>query len=129
MEKYQNKALGLTHHFSHDNLHIAVDEQFDHPQADALMEILRGNQARCKRIFVDVRKVAHSRPSAVAAFKSSLRAQVTEPGRLFFKGMLGFDLGINGNRVLIVKKAAAAAPKEKKHVCKGNCSHCTCGHR
>ena len=121
-------AGDLTHHFSHDDLHIALSERFEQPQTDALMEMLRGNQTRCRRIFIDVSKVTHPHPSAVAAFKTSLSAQCVGPERVYFKGRLGFDLAIDGNRVLIVKDASRQKHDPGKHVCKGNCAHCACGH-
>ena len=122
------RAHGLTHHFSHDNLHIALSEQYEQPEADALIEMLRGKETQCKRIFIDVQKVVQPHPSAVSAFKTSLSALRIGPERVFFKGKLGFDLAINGNRVLIVKKATHERHEGKKHVCTGNCAHCTCGH-
>ncbi len=128
MEHGTHASHGLSHYFSHDNLHIVLDGQFEQIQADTLMEVLRGNQEHCKRIFIDVRRVAHSQPSAVTSFKSSLRLQGVGPERVYFKGNLGFDLAINGNKVLIVKKEDAILRHEKKYVCKGNCAHCTCGH-
>ena len=63
---------GLSHRFSHDNLHISVSSRFDPPQATALIELLQCNQANCKRIFIDVRHVANPHPSAVDALKTSL---------------------------------------------------------
>ncbi len=121
-------TCGLTHRFSHDNLHIALSEHFEQPQVDALIDMLRGQQTHCNRIFIDVRKVTNPQPSAVAAFKTSLGSLSVGPERVFFKGKLGFDLAVNGNKVLIVKKANQERSEEKKHVCKGNCAHCTCGH-
>ena len=57
-----NDHAGLTHRFSHDNLHISVSSRFDPPQANALIKLLQCNQANCKRIFIDVRHVADPRP-------------------------------------------------------------------
>ena len=39
---------GLSHRFSHDNLHISVSSRFDPPQANALVALLQCNQANCK---------------------------------------------------------------------------------
>lgn len=112
--------MGLTHHFSHDNLHISLASRFDPPQASALIELLHCNQTSCKRIFIDVRGVDNPHPSAVDALKTSLLLGVPSADRIIFKGKSGFAMAVNGNRVLVEQK--------KQHVCKGNCANCTCGH-
>ena len=111
---------GLSHRFSHDNLHISVSSRFDPPQANALIKLLQCNQANCKRIFIDVRHVADPHPSAVDALKTSLLLGGLSTERIVFKGKSGFDMAVTGNRVLIEQK--------KEHVCKGNCANCKCGH-
>lgn len=131
MEHATTLSTRLTQRRTQDTLHIALDGPFGQPQADALLEILRGQEAECKRIFIDVRRIAPPQPAAVASFKSSLQSQGLGTGKLFFKGKQGFDLAINGNRVLLLKEKPAREPREKRekgHVCKGNCPHCRCGH-
>lgn len=123
-QRTSSQASDVTHRFSHDNLHIALDTHFDPPQADALISLLHGNQARCKRIFIDVRRVSHPHPLAVSALKTELRLQGLGSGRVIFKGQCGFDLAVNGNRVLLLKERPGHAGG---HVCKGNCAHCKCG--
>ena len=83
---------GLSHRFSHDNLHISVSSRFDPPQATALIELLECNQANCKRIFIDVRHVANPHPSAVDALKTSLLLGGLSTERIVFKGKSGFDM-------------------------------------
>lgn len=80
--------VGLSHRFSHDNLHISVSSRFDPPQATALIQLLECNQANCKRIFIDVRHVAdptlcHRRPQNLAA------AGRLSTERIVFKGKSG----------------------------------------
>ena len=111
---------GLSHRFSHDNLHISVSSPFDPPQASALIELLQCNQANCKRIFIDVRHVTDPHPSAIDTLKTTLLLGNLSAERIVFKGKSGFDMAVSGNRVLIEQK--------KKHVCKGNCANCKCGH-
>ena len=126
MRKTPTPQPGVTHRISHDNLHIALGGHFDQPQAEEVITLLHGNQNRCNRIFIDTRQVAQPNPAAVERFKSSLRLQGLGSGRLIFKGERGFDLAINGNRVLLLKKPSH--DHERGHVCKGHCAHCRCGH-
>ena len=114
------QPLGVSHRFSHDNLHISLDTQFNTPQANALMELLHCNHESCKRIFIDVRRVSNPHPSAVDALKTSLLLGGFGTEQVVFKGKTGFDMAVSGNRVLIEQK--------KEHVCKGNCANCKCGH-
>ena len=110
----------VTHRFSHDNLHISLNDQFDSPQADAVIALLQHNHMNCKRIFIDVRQVHRPNPPAVDILKSSLLLNGFNKEQVIFKGKSGFAMAVSGNRVLI--------QQEKKHVCKGNCANCKCGH-
>lgn len=110
----------VTHRFSQDNLHICLNDQFGPRQADAVIDLLRINHMNCKRIFIDVRQVHQPIPSAVSTFKDSLILGGLGTEQVIFKGKTGFVMAVDGNRVLI--------QQEKKHVCKGNCANCKCGH-
>lgn len=136
MELLPDQETPLCHRYSHDNLHIALPTRFEPPQAEALTRLLRCNQARCKRIFIDARQVTALHPEAVSALKSSLRADGLATDRVVFKGRQGFTLGVDGNRVLIQKTAGRDSYHEfdkhntkgqHEHVCHGRCAHCACG--
>ena len=120
MEEHGTPDFQVTHRFSHDNLHISLQDPFGPPQADAVIALLYGNQHACKRIFIDVRRVSRPHPRAVDALKNSLLLGGLSTEQIVFKGKTGFDRAVNGNRVLIEQK--------RSHVCKGNCAHCKCGH-
>ena len=110
----------VTHRFSNENLHICLNDQFDPPQANAVLDLLQHNHAVCKRIFIDVRQIQNPNPSVVDTFKTSMILNGFNKKQVIFKGKSGFDMAVTGNRVII--------QQEKKHVCKGNCANCKCGH-
>ena len=107
------RAQELTHHFSHDNLHIALSEQFEQPEADALIEMLRGKETQCKRIFIDVQKVVQPHPSAVSAFKTSLSALRIGPERVFFKGKLVLTSPSTATESLSSKRRPTSGTRER----------------
>ena len=110
----------VTHRFSQNNLHICLNDKFGPSQANAVIDLLRINHMNCKRIFIDVRQVRQSTPAAVNSLKESLILGGFATEQVVFKGKDGFSMAVDGNRVLI--------QQEKKHVCKGNCANCKCGH-
>lgn len=115
------QPLDLSYRFSHENLHIRVNQHFDLPQAGILISLLRHYRQNCKRIFIDVRDIGTPHEAAVSALKSSFLHTDISPDRIIFKGKTGFALAVSGNRVLIVP--------EKKHTCRGNCANCACKHK
>lgn len=122
---------GITFRFSHENLHIRVENNFDQPQANAVIDLLRCNHKKCKRIFIDVRRVIQTHSLAVDALKSLLQHNGPCPEQVHFKGKTGFGMAVSGNRVLLLpekppRDASAHEPHEK-HVCRGNCAQCRCG--
>jgi len=44
MEEHGTPDFQVTHRFSHDNLHISLQDPFGPPQADAVIALLYGNQ-------------------------------------------------------------------------------------
>ena len=118
------QTLDVSHRFSHENLHIRFNTRFDPPQVDILINLLQRYHQSCKRIFIDVRQVEQPNPLAVTALKTAFLHAAYEPQRIVFKGNSGFALAVSGNRVLIVPEK-----KREKHVCRGNCANCRCGHK
>ncbi|WP_022655488.1 hypothetical protein [uncultured Desulfovibrio sp.] len=118
------QPLDVSHRFSHENLHIRLNTRFDPPQASILISLLQRYHQSCKRIFIDVRQVEYPDPLAATALKTAFLHASYEPQRIVFKGNSGFALAVSGNRVLIVPEK-----KREKHVCRGNCANCRCGHK
>ena len=104
------------------NLHISVGQTLDMPQAEGIMHLLRTRKDSCKHFFIDVRQVTRLDHEAAARLRASLPLSPVGMQRIAFKGKLGFDLAVGGNKVLIV-------PENAKHVCRGTCPDCKCGHK
>lgn len=104
------------------NLHISVGQTLDMPQAEGIMQLLHARKDSCKKFFIDVRQVTRLDHEAAAALRASLPLSPVGMQRIAFKGKLGFDLAVGGNKVLIV-------PENAKHVCRGTCPDCKCGHK
>lgn len=115
-------ASSLNLRESANNLHISINDTFALPQAQAIVDLLRSRHTCCNRFFIDVRQVTRLEEDAVTALRSALPASPVSMQRIAFKGRQGFNLAVNGNKVLIV-------PENAKHECRGNCPNCTCGHK
>ena len=116
---------GVAHRISHDNLHIKC-ASFNQDQANTVMGLMQKFHSACRKIFIDVRDV-QPKESVAANFKASLQKSTIAPSQIFFKGQSGFDLAINGNRILLqtAKQKKQDLPlKEAKHTCCGKCKHC-----
>ena len=104
------------------NLHISVGQTLDMPQAEGIMQLLHARKGSCKRFFIDVRQVTRLEQEAAASLRASLPLSQIGMQRIAFKGRLGFELAVGGNKVLIV-------PENAKHVCRGTCPDCKCRHK
>lgn len=131
-QDYTSKmTTGITYRFSHNNLHIRLENDFDQPQANAVIDLLRCNHNKCKRIFIDVRRIVQAHPLAINALKSLLLHNGPYPEQVHFKGKNGFGMAVSGNRVLLLPEQPphnkTAHEPHEKHVCRGNCARCRCG--
>jgi len=125
----------ISHRFSNDNLHINLQQHFEAPQAAALLDLCTRYHQSCKKIFVDVRLVEKTHPGAVAAFRDASRKAPYSPQQIIFKGNSGFELAVNGNRVIVNSRKTTAPVRQKHthehhgkgHVCCGKCANCRCG--
>ena len=115
----------VSHRISHHNLHITCTA-FDQQQANAVMGLMQAFNQSCKRIFIDVRDISKPGYHVAQSFKKALASCSIAPQQIFFKGSEGFDLAINGNRVLIHAPAKDGRQKSKGHVCCGRCKNCHC---
>ena len=111
------------HKFSHNNLHIKCSS-FGQSEANTVMGLMHTFHKECDRIFIDVREIPSPKTSVANAFKTALTNCQITPKQIFFKGQEGFNLAINGNRVLV--QTGKTRPKPKGHTCCGKCAHCHC---
>ena len=123
----------VSHRLSHGNLHINVAGEFALPHVSAVHGLLERHYADCKRVFIDVRDVASLTPLAQVHFKAVMPSLAPDSHKIFFKGKTGFDLALNGHRVLITPDAPQAKHGHNHHahglVCKNNCPNCKCKHK
>lgn len=104
------------------NLHINVGQTLGMAQAEGIMQLLASRKDTCKKFFIDVRQVTHLDREAAGSLRAALPHSPVGMQRIAFKGRLGFDLAVGGNKVLIM-------PENAKHVCRGTCPDCKCGHK
>ncbi|WP_297262732.1 squalene cyclase [uncultured Desulfovibrio sp.] len=112
----------LTCRESAHNLHINVGQTLGMAQAEGIMQLLASRKDSCKKFFIDVRQVTSLDREAAGSLRAALPQSPVGMQRIAFKGRLGFDLAVGGNKVLIV-------PDNAKHVCRGTCPDCKCGHK
>lgn len=122
MNTHPASPAALSCRESAHNLHITVGHTLDMAQAEGIMRLLRARKDSCKKFFIDVRQVTRLDHEAAASLRASLPLGPVGMQRIAFKGKLGFDLAVGGNKVLIV-------PENAKHVCRGTCPDCKCGHK
>lgn len=109
----------LSSRTSNHDLHIRLTGTFEESLSEHLRAVLQEKYNGQGRLFLDVRELAPLQTEQQALFRTCL---ADFPSRqLFFKGQNGFDVGINGSRVLIMKK--------KQCSCNGKCTVCTCARR
>lgn len=97
---------------SASNLHIDVGQTLGKAQAEGILHLLSSHGDACKRFFIDVRQVTHLDHEAADSLRAALPLSRVSMQRIAFKGRLGFDLAVDGNKVLIM-------PENAKHVCRG----------
>lgn len=107
---------------SANNLHIDVGQTLGRAQAENILQLLESRGDACKRFFIDVRQVTHLDHEAADSLRAALPHSRVGMQCIAFKGKLGFDLAVDGNKVLIM-------PENAKHVCRGTCPDCKCGHK
>ena len=117
----------VAHRISHNNLHITC-KSFEEAQASHVMQLLKQFHNNCDRVFIDVRGVTTTSTQVAHNFKTALSKEPISPKQIFFKGVHGFDLAINGNRVLVQNQDPNHKAKGKGHVCCGKCKNCHCKH-
>lgn len=115
----------VSHRISHNNLHIKCTA-FDQKEASTVMGLMQKFHENCNRIFIDVRDIAKPGNLVAQSFKKALSSCAIAPQQVIFKGQGGFDLAINGNRVLVKASEGQAHAKPKGHVCCGRCKNCHC---
>lgn len=135
MQRHQHPAnASVSHRVSHGNLHINVAGEFALSHVSAVHGLLERHYADCKRVFIDVRDVEGLTPLAQVHFKAGMPSLAPDPHKIFFKGKTGFDLALNGHRVLITPEAPqqhahshhAHGHHGHGHACKNNCPNCKC---
>lgn len=114
-----NSQFTMKYRESNSDLHVSVAGDFHVEAARELVEVLERNYSGTGRVFLDVRQMETLGEGEVQLFRQCLEGLPAE--RLLFKGELGFRLGRNGCRVLIVKKKACQ--------CSGACAVCSCALR
>lgn len=115
-------ATALACRESAHNLHIDVGRTLGKAQAEDILHLLTSRGDACKHFFIDVRRVTHLDHEAAAGLRAALPQSRVSMQRIAFKGKLGFDLAVDGNKVLIM-------PENARHVCRGTCPDCKCGHK
>ncbi|MBQ7585076.1 MAG: squalene cyclase [Desulfovibrionaceae bacterium] len=120
-----HKLSGVEHRLSHNNLHITC-QKFEEEDAQGVIGLVYKFHHNCDRIFIDVRKAETPSSKVASHFKTALAKSSVSPRQIFFKGQKGFDLAIDGNRVLLPQTTPHA--DKPKHVCCGKCAHCHCKH-
>ncbi|MCR4666636.1 MAG: squalene cyclase [Desulfovibrio sp.] len=126
MNPNKSRLTDVSHRISHNNLHIKC-KSFEEEEANLVMGLVKQFQGECERIFIDVRDISKAQSGVAQGFKHDMGSLKIQPQRVVFKGAEGFDLAINGNRILVAKNnKEQAAVKPKKHVCCGKCAHCHC---
>ncbi|MCR5813654.1 MAG: squalene cyclase [Desulfovibrio sp.] len=115
----------ISHRISHNNLHIKCTA-FEQQEANTVLGLMQKFHKNCQRIFIDVRDIAKPGRSVAQSFKNALSTCAIAPQQVIFKGSGGFDLAINGNRVLVKAPAEKTKAKPKGHVCCGRCKNCHC---
>lgn len=111
--------LAISHRISQSNLHIRC-ERFDTPQACAVANLVRHYHERCNHIFIDLREAGRPHPAAARCLRAAIRQTGAPPRQIVYKGAGGFDLALEGNRVIVFER-----PKHGKRCC-GNCAQCSC---
>lgn len=115
-------TTALTCRESAGNLHIDVGRTLGAAQAESILQLLAGRGDTCKKFFIDVRRVTQLDHEAADSLRAALPQSRVNMQRIAFKGRLGFDLAVDGNKVLIM-------PENAEHVCRGTCPDCKCGHK
>lgn len=114
-----NNSFAMKYYESNRDLHVRLTGNFHSAAAQELTSVLKSNYTGAGRVFLDVRELATTEEGAMQLFKQCVQDLPAE--RLLFKGELGFQLGRNGSRVLIIKKRACQ--------CSGACTLCKCAQR
>lgn len=109
----------VSSHARNRDLHIKVEGWFEQSAANKVDALIRAHEAEGGRVFVDVRGLRPLEPEARNLFRQSLRTVPAQ--RLYFKGEEGFSIGVDGSRVLIIKKSPCR--------CAGRCTTCACAAR
>ena len=109
--------LGISHRISQRHLHIHCD-RFETPQACAVMNLVRHFRETCNRIFIDLREAGRPHPAAARGLRAAFRQARLAPQRVVYKGAGGFDLALDGNRVIVFERP--------KKACCGDCARCGC---
>lgn len=120
--KAYTPSVTLTCRESAHNLHINVGQTLGMAQAEGIVQLLASRKDSCKKFFIDVRQVTQLDHEAAGSLRAALPHSPVGMQRIAFKGRLGFDLAVGGNKVLIM-------PENAKHVCRGTCPDCKCGHK
>ena len=127
MENNKKKEF-VSHRISHNNLHIKCTA-LEQPQVSTVMRLVQQFHTHCDRIFIDVRDLSKPGSSVAQSFKKALSSSSVSPQQIIFKGAGGFDLAINGNRVLVNAAQKQDNMRPKGHICCGRCKNCHChGH-
>ena len=107
---------------SANNMHVTLEGRLSPDMAAALGGLVATHERECGTFFIDVRGMEEAEPDAAESLKNVMQRSPVSPDRIAYKGRRGFDLAVNGNKVLV----PSPRRHEPGHVCKGNCPNCRC---
>ncbi len=113
----------LPYRISANNMHVTLEGRLSPDLAAELGGLVATHEGKCATFFIDVRRMEDAEPGAAESLKNVMRQSPVPPHRIAYKGQRGFDLAVNGNKVLI---PSPHRHREPGHVCKGNCPNCRC---
>jgi hypothetical protein len=99
-----NPVFYIHKRHSAGNLHISVSGEFNGQCAWELFKTIWRQGQRAGRVFVDTAGLHTISEESVSLFKSHLKPKRMRPDWLYFKGRKGFQIALDGSRVLIINK-------------------------
>ncbi|MCI7569202.1 hypothetical protein [Desulfovibrio sp.] len=115
----------LPYRISANNMHVTLEGRLSPDLAAELGGLVATHERECATFFIDVRRMEETDPDTAERLKNVMRRSPVPPHRIAYKGSRGFDLAVNGNKVLV---PAPRRHHEPGHVCKGDCPGCRCKH-
>ena len=106
--------FSITYRKNNGNLYVHPKGVFDGNSAWELFHLLNEQYDGSGRIFIETKNLKEMNPFGCSTFRCLINLERVPIQQLFFKGEKGFDIAVNGSKVLMVSK--------KK--CHGNCNDC-----